>query len=271
MGSCTHMVKNKTANSVWLSNIKELLTNGQNCSPRGINTKEILGFTSKIDMKYPILSVKNRNISYGFMVAEAHWILSGSNLVEPLAAHAPKIRRFSDDGITFFGAYGPQIIPQIEYVVNSLTEDQDSRQAVVTIWQKNPKRSKDIPCTVSIQWLIRNNTLHCIDTMRSSDIWLGWPYDVFSFTMLTGLISIRLREKGINTNLGDFWLHAGSQHIYESNHSQAKICLDNSDELVYEPFDTNIFKSESELIDFLERRSLGKPTKERWMSEFFKK
>jgi thymidylate synthase len=54
------------------------------------------------------------------------------------------ITRFSDDGITFFGAYGPKIITQTSYIVNTLCNDQDSRQAVLSIWRENPKSSADI-------------------------------------------------------------------------------------------------------------------------------
>jgi thymidylate synthase len=50
--------------------------------------------------------------------------------------------------------------------------------------------------------------------MRSSDIWLGWPYDVFNFTMLSAYIMLRLRDKYPFMNLGSMFFEARSQHAY---------------------------------------------------------
>ena len=75
------------------------------------------------------------------MAAEALWILSGDNKVETIAPYNKNIKQFSDDGIIFQGAYGPRIISQLDYVIESLRKDRESRQAVLTIWNPNPKPS----------------------------------------------------------------------------------------------------------------------------------
>src|SRR3546814_5271713 len=58
------------------------------------------------------------------------------------------ISQFSDDGVVFAGAYGPRINLQLDYVLNKLREDPDTRQAGLTIWRPNPQPSKDIPCKI---------------------------------------------------------------------------------------------------------------------------
>jgi thymidylate synthase len=211
------------ATSVWLKVVSDLLDKGRQVSPRDQGTRELMAYKSAVDMNYPLVEVPARKIGRKFRAAEAAWILSGDNRVETIAPFSKEISRFSDDGQTFFGAYGPQLLPQLDYVVTKLAEDPDTRQAVATIWQRSPQASKDIPCTVAVQFIIRNNRLNCIDTMRSSDIWLGWPYDIFNFSMLSYYIIKRLRrEHGIRLGLGRLTLVAGSQHLYDRNLDAAR-------------------------------------------------
>ena len=259
-----------SANATWISNLHSLITRGASVSPRQRATRECLSFVSDIDMRFPVVSIIARRLSHQFMAAEAHWILTGCNLVEPLARHAPSIRQFSDDRITFFGAYGPQIVPQLDYLTSTLRDDPHSRQAVATIWQRCPPKSRDIPCTIAVQWLIRDGALHCIDTMRSSDIWLGWPYDVFNFTMLTAAIAIRLRQAGVPTRLGTLSIHSASQHLYERNLANAELCIADHTAIEYQPFDYTHFESEQDLLSFLFAAASGDGHRQQWMSELFR-
>lgn len=213
-------------NSQWTSILSDLIESNSIFTPRGFEVKEILNYHSSVDMNFPILSIPERKLGYRFMFREAWWIISGRNDVESIKNYSKMISSFSNDGIYYDGAYGPRVVDQLRYIVDCLESDRDTRQAVLTIWRANPRVSKDIPCTVSIQWLIRNNTIYCIDNMRSSDIWLGWPYDIFNFSMLTGYILLLLRERGINNlELGNIYLNAGSQHIYKQHWEQAKELL----------------------------------------------
>ena len=210
-----------SANEVWLDNIRNIEQFGESVSPRKMASKEIISYCSKVSMSHPVVSIIARKLSFQFMAAEALWILEGDNRVAPLSRYAPSIVNYSDDGDVFYGAYGPQLQPQLNYVIEKLLEDVDTRQAVATIWIRNPDKSKDIPCTISVQWLIRNGKLFCIDTMRSSDLWLGWPYDIFNFTMLTTLIGLELKARGLTLDLGGISLQAGSQHLYMRNFDAA--------------------------------------------------
>lgn len=213
-----------SATNVWFSILQDLAANGDNTDPRGLDTVELLGYKSIIDMHDPIVLCKARKLNYRFMAAEAWWILCGRDDSASIGKYCKNILQFADqdDGARFFGAYGPKIVDQLPYVIDKLAADPMTRQAVLTIWRENPPETKDIPCTVSVQWFIRNGVLHCIDSMRSSDVWLGWPYDVFNFSMLSWHILKKLSERGITLRLGCLQLNAGSQHWYKHDFEKAK-------------------------------------------------
>jgi thymidylate synthase len=216
-----------TANIAWVTLLEHVLSSGGTTSPRGLKSQELINMTTCCAMHKPIVTIKDRKLGYRFLFAEAYWILSGDNRVQTIAPYSKHIQKFSDDGHTFFGAYGPKIVEQIPYVISSLMRDKDTRQAVLTIWRENPPQSKDIPCTISVQWLIRNNNLHCIDNMRSSDIWLGWPYDVFNFSMISSYVLLMLKDHYPTLELGNISMNLGSAHLYEKNFNDAQLCITN--------------------------------------------
>lgn len=247
------MMNAGTADQVWLQLLDRINRYGEPHAPRDIPTREILGQQTVIDMRYPIVTVPERKIGYKFMAAEAAWILSGDDRVSTISPFSRNISNFSDNGETFFGAYGPKIVDQLAYVVKTLEQDPDSRQAVLNIWRENPAKSKDIPCSISIQFLIRNNRLHCQYTMRSSDAWLGWVYDVFNFSMLSGVVLLGLSERFPQLELGFLTLTAGSQHLYDRDKDGYNAVLTGDKwKLSYFPFTPrSSFKDGSDLITCL--------------------
>lgn len=218
-------------NTVWYQTLTAILrTKGREVSPRGKLTREIPQHTVEVDMRRPVLTVPGRKLSYRFMAAEAFWILSGSNTVAGIAPWNKHIAEFSDDGETFFGAYGPKVIGQLDYVVRKLIEDKDTRQAGLTIWRENPPQTKDVPCTVAIFANIRDNKLNVHVFMRSSDVWLGLPYDVFNFSMIGHLICCRLNaheSTSVQIEPGTLYLTAASSHMYQPQWVDALSIIDN--------------------------------------------
>ena len=217
-----------SCNTAWLSTLKTIMLNGNTVQPRGMLTYEIPQHTVRVDMRQPVLSLAERGLSYTFMAAEAFWILSGDTTVAGIAPFNKNIAKFSDDGETFYGSYGPRIHAQIDYVVGALLNDPDSRQAGLTIWIQNPKPSRDIPCTVAIWFQVRDNKLNVHVFMRSSDVWLGLPYDIFNFSMLGHAVTTQLRGSLLFAGLepGILYLTAASSHLYESNREAAIKVID---------------------------------------------
>lgn len=268
-------------NIAWINLLSDIFKKGTVTYPRGHKTVEILANQTEIDMNQPVMSVIPRAMGYRFMVAEAWWILSGQNRVSTISPYSRMISDFSDDGIMFNGAYGPKIVDQLSYVVDTLYDDLNSRQAIINIWRENPRKSKDIPCTLSVQFIVRNGVLHCIDTMRSSDAWLGWIYDVFNFSCLSMWIILALRQRGVELKLGSLTLQAGSQHLYDRDSEKAAsivrkfaslMSYDDVEQFVVAPVDLDMFDHPDELVQYLKdvadhHKGVSGVTEKHWLKE----
>jgi hypothetical protein len=127
------------------------------------------------------------------------------------------------------------MMTQLFSVIETLQTSPETRQAVLSIWhpmdayEVAKARRKDIPCTLSLQFLVREGRLNLIVTMRSNDIWLGLPYDIFCWTTLQAFIA---EELGLG--MGWYQHQAGSLHLYEYNYIDAKIAVDIEPEHSYQ-------------------------------------
>lgn len=206
--------------TLYRATLVEVLT-AREASPRGMNTREILG--AQLVLTNPlrnILSSPARKLNYRFSVAEWLWMLLGQNDTS-VAVFNSQLRNFSDDGETFAGAYGPKLAEQLPYVLDCLRQDSFSRQAVLTIWRERPRASKDIPCTVAMQFFIRENKLHMITTMRSNDVFLGLPYDLFNFTQIQNYLAGVLC-----VDIGEYVHNVGSLHVYEQHYEKCATIIE---------------------------------------------
>lgn len=203
-------------NSAFLYLCRKVKEEGILSCPRGLQIKELIGETLCIKNPRKRLMYNSiRKFSPQFAVGENLWYLGGNNELNMIQYYSPSYYKFSDDGLTLNGAYGPRIYRQIETVVNLLKADIDTRQAIITVFSPSDIQiaTKDVPCTCTIQFLIRNNELDAIVYMRSNDLMLGFPYDVYSFTILQELIAVSL-----GVNLGKYYHFIGSLHIYENDY-----------------------------------------------------
>jgi thymidylate synthase len=259
-------------NEAWLGTIRCVLDDGVYLNqvnrehvPRDQLTQEVICHKASFPMTGPLVTVARRKLGYRFASAEAAAILSGDNRVAAVAPYSKGIGGFSDTGYRFAGHYGPKFVDQEVWCAELLARDPASRQCVMGIWRERPAGSKDIPCTLSLQWLIRDGnvdplhvpipTLHCIATMRSSDVWLGIPYDVFTFSMMSAHLALVLREYlGIVLGLGTLHMVAGSRHLYGRDLDDARACLDEpTAAFKYASVDLTEFNSPDHLTTHLQR------------------
>lgn len=177
-------------------------------------------------------------VSLSYALGELVWYLSGDNSTEFIGQFGSLWQRISDDGKTNNSAYGYLIknkwgFDQLDLMYNILTEDSSSRRAVININTPHPEviETKDEPCTISLQFFIRDGALNMTTVMRSNDIWFGTPYDVIYFTTLQQILASRLDVKvGIYTHF------AGSFHVYDRNIEDLKKVA----EYAYEDYDDSI-------------------------------
>lgn len=202
------------------SNLDELYTgacryvweNGERCEPRGLPTVEVRGAILKLsNPRARLLQNPVRNISVPFAIAEWLWCMQGLDDLELIQYYAPSYARFSDDGQTLYGAYGPRILAGLDHVLTLLQKDPATRRAVLPLYtpQDVGRSSKDIPCTTSLHFLIRQQRLELCVHMRSNDLFLGLPYDVFNFTMLQEYVANVLQVE-----LGSYTHTVNSLHYY---------------------------------------------------------
>lgn len=158
-----------------------------------------------------------RNISIAYCLGELLWYFTARNDVNFISKFSSFWSKISDDGVTNNSAYGYVLMKkhgfnQIEKIIELLKYDPNSRRAVLNINEANENviETKDEPCTICLQFLIRDNKLHCTAIMRSNDIWLGFPYDIVFFTELQKYIASRLM-----VGYGTYTHFATSLHVYD--------------------------------------------------------
>lgn len=216
----------KTVNEVWeqaFGALKEQAEAGFADSSRdGAVVGEFLDAVFCVeDPTRNIVTSKIRNMPMRYAVGELAWYLSGSNRVADISRFAKKWVDISDDGVTNNSAYGHRIFSQFgfdqwEYVKGLLQKDPNTRQAVIHIKDASNAPTKDTPCTVYLQFFLRKDQLHLSVHMRSNDIWMGVPYDMFSFCFLQMKMAMEL-----GAYVGSYTHYAGSLHMYQRDFESA--------------------------------------------------
>lgn len=176
-----------------------------------------------------------RNINIFFLLVEAMWIVLGRKDVKTLINFNGNMKNFSDDGETFHAPYGfrlrhwgvrtedkyedgvsvAQGTDQVINAIRLLTENPNTRQVVMSIWNPNFDlgfKTKDIPCNDMIMLKIRGGKLITTIQNRSNDLHWGLPTNIFQFSFLTEIMSSCL---GIT--LGTQTHNSQSLHIYDWN------------------------------------------------------
>jgi len=231
----------------------DVMAHGEMTKPRGFDCKELTNYTMHLtNPGNNILNDNVRKINKAFAAAEFMFIATGKDDVESIAKFNSKIARFSDDGKTFFGAYGPRFALQIEYILNQLKEDPWSRQCVMTFWRENPPKTKDVPCTVMLHFMRRPlDRLNLTVYMRSNDIWLGLPYDVHNFTCIQILLA-----KQLDLLVGTYTHLDGSLHAYASDFGKIKECITHLKDDMYEMTDISLMMTQKSRVmeEYLARK-----------------
>ena len=179
--------------------------------------------------KNSLCLLKERQLNYKFAIIEKIDYLSGESNSTRLGYYNKNILSFINKKTNKFdGAYGPRIYTQLKHCFEKLKKDQDSRQAVINIydWRLDMHESNDIPCTLSLQFLLRKEKLNLIVTMRSNDLLWGFPYDVNAFCFLQEVMASWLNKK-----LGIYIHQNGSTHIYLDTFDKFSKIINNNNKL----------------------------------------
>ncbi|PLA73424.1 thymidylate synthase [Hydrogenovibrio sp. SC-1] len=192
---------------------------------RGLMT-EILGATLVLKNPRSRLSRSETKGKVFSAFGELFWYLTGQNRLDFIVYYVGRhYVNESDDEETVRSGYGERLfnssgsINQVSNVIELLLRKPNSRQAVIQLFDATDinQKYKSIPCTCTLQFLLRNGKLNLFVNMRSNDVFLGLPHDIFSFTMLQEIVA-----RSIGVDIGVYQHSVGSLHLYENRRADAK-------------------------------------------------
>lgn len=226
----------ETLDEVYTKMVSAIMDQGRLVSPRGMLVREVEGLSVIINNPgQHIITNEARSMDIRFALGEFLWYITGQNSLDYMEFYNKRYRLFSDDNLTLHGAYGPRIFDnQWENAKSLLIKDSDTRQAVINIYDQHVDSgvvTKDVPCTVAIQFLIRGGKLDMFVFMRSNDMIWGFPYDSFSFTLLQEYMAYEL-----DIPMGKYHHYVVSAHIYSKHFDMAR----EIGRVVGDPVDMNI-------------------------------
>ena len=213
--------------------LKKVLSDGEkNLDRTGTGTISIFGYQMRFNLQdgFPLLTTKK--IHFKSVVYELLWFLSGSTNIEFLKKNNIRIwDEWADEDGELGPIYGSQWrswpsqnnkkIDQISNVLEGIKKNPNSRRHIVSAWNvAEIENMKLPPCHVLFQFYVQNNKLSCQLYQRSADIFLGVPFNIASYALLTMMIADQA-----NLEYGDFIHTFGNAHIYLNHQEQVQIQL----------------------------------------------
>jgi len=209
--------------------LKQVLENGSDKDDRtGTGTRSIFGHQMRFDLQkgFPLLTTKKVHLKS--IIYELLWFLKGETNIRYLKENNVSIW---DDWADKSGELGPVYghqwrswptetggkIDQITGLIDQIKSNPDSRRLIVTAW--NPADVEKMalpPCHCLFQFYVANGKLSCQLYQRSADIFLGVPFNIASYALLTMMIA-----KVTNLEVGDFIHTLGDAHLYSNHLNQA--------------------------------------------------
>lgn len=208
--------------------------------PRRTETKEIISCLIKINNPYDrIVTNAIRKLSLKYLTGEWLWYERGSNSLKEIANYSKFWKQITDDGRTINSSYGYRMlgkhpyvkINQWEYAKNQLINDKDSKRAIILICLPVDLKEKtnDLPCTMFLQFLIRNNYLHLFCNMRGNDLMLGFPYDAACFTMFQEKMLLELQNYYFKLKMGKYFHSTTNIEVYKRHYKLLQQIVQNED------------------------------------------
>ncbi|MEC7120454.1 MAG: thymidylate synthase [Pseudomonadota bacterium] len=226
-----------------------VLDQGSQKSDRtGTGTRSVFGHQMRFDLSqgFPILTTKR--VHFRSIVIELLWFLRGDTHVQYLQDHkvsiwdewatAEQTARFGrpagelgpvyghqwrNFGATALadGQYAQDGVDQISWLINEIKTNPNSRRLIVSGW--NPKEANQValpPCHTLFQFFVQDGKLSCQLYQRSADIFLGVPFNIASYALLTHMVA-----QVCGLGVGDFVWTGGDSHLYNNHIEQATLQL----------------------------------------------
>lgn len=217
----------------YLDLMQHVLQNGVDKPDRtGTGTRSVFGHQMRFDLResFPLLTTKKLHLRS--IIHELLWFLKGETNIAYLQANGVRIwDEWADENGDLGPVYGSQwrswpakngqTIDQISHVVEQIKTNPDSRRLMVSAWNPAEVESMALPpCHCLFQFYVANGELSCQLYQRSADIFLGVPFNIASYALLTYMVA---QVTGLKP--GDFVHTLGDAHLYQNHFEQAELQL----------------------------------------------
>jgi thymidylate synthase len=214
----------------YLNYLQHILTYGVEKSDRtGTGTISTFGYQMRFDLTQGFPLVTTKKVHTKSIIYELLWFLSGNTNVRYLQEHGVSIwNEWADSEGNLGPVYGAQwrawptargeVIDQLAQVVEQIKVNPNSRRLLVSAWNVGELSKMALPpCHLLFQFYVVNQRLSCMLTIRSSDAFLGAPFNIASYSLLTHMVA---QQCGLE--VGEFIWSSGDSHIYINHLEQVR-------------------------------------------------
>ncbi len=217
----------------YLDLLKHILTSGTEKTDRtGTGTKSVFGYQMRFDLQKGFPLVTTKKVHLKSIVYELLWFLRGETNIAYLKEHGVSIwNEWADKNGDLGPVYGKQwrswegangvVVDQIKDLIEQIKKNPDSRRLIVSAWNvADLSKMALMPCHNMFQFYVAEGKLSCQLYQRSADVFLGVPFNIASYALLTMMIA-----QVCNLQPGDFVHTFGDVHIYSNHLEQVKLQL----------------------------------------------
>ncbi len=219
--------------NTYLQLIKHILTEGTPKADRtGTGTLSVFGYQMRFNLNQGFPLVTTKKLHLKSIVHELLWFLKGDTNIAYLNENGVSIwNEWADENGDLGPVYGAQwrnwktergeTVDQLSELIEQIKTNPDSRRLIVSAWNVGAIPQMALaPCHALFQFYVANGQLSCQLYQRSADVFLGVPFNIASYALLTHMVA---QQCGLA--VGDFIWTGGDCHLYENHLEQAKLQL----------------------------------------------
>lgn len=217
----------------YLDLLKHILENGTDKSDRtGTGTRSVFGYQMRFDLKEGFPMVTTKKLHLRSIIHELLWFLKGETNIKYLKENGVSIwDEWADENGELGPVYGKQwrswtgadgkTHDQVVDLIQQIKKNPDSRRLIVSAWNvaELPHMAL-MPCHTLFQFYVADGKLSCQLYQRSADVFLGVPFNIASYALLTMMVA-----QVCELQLGDFVHTFGDVHLYNNHFDQARLQL----------------------------------------------
>jgi thymidylate synthase len=213
--------------------LKHILETGTQKTDRtGTGTTSVFGYQMRFNLNDGFPMVTTKKVHLKSIIHELLWFINGDTNIKYLTDNGVKIwDEWADENGDLGPVYGKQwrswttpdgkVIDQLKEVIETLKKSPDSRRIIVSAWNVGELSEMALmPCHALFQFYVADNKLSCQLYQRSADVFLGVPFNIASYALLTMMIA-----QVCDLEVGDFVWTGGDTHIYSNHYEQVNTQL----------------------------------------------